>query len=661
MTMKNLMKKSNDINLLSTFPFCPSGGLKIFILLFLLLGSSAYAQLEEGPLPASTTPGTARAKSSARIQSHEPLSLPFWDDFSGVNTKINHAPDTNFWIHSNSVFITEGDGIFPPSINVGVFNGQDSLGSPYNPNEPTTNGFNDKLISQKIKMSEVPANERNTVYLSFFFQWKGNGETPDANDFLRVEFLNDQNTWVTIETIYGNGDFYDSVFYIKFIPVTGDQYFHDGFQFRLRSYGRASGPFDSWIVDYFYLNKGRDGTNTLFPDRAAASKISPLMGTYNSVPYKHFLVNKSLDSVRFDVINLRTPYVIPASISYSASAEFINYPPDPLNNPPVISAVPLVISNPVGDGVMLPGERNTAKLDNLPDVDDPSQFDPMADSVDVKLKMRVISGDDTDPAKGPFDPIDFSKNDTVTAFYNLRSYYAYDDGVAEYTAGLTQPGNRLAYRFEMVIDTATIYGVYVYFAYTGGSNTQTVDFYLYGDDNGKPSSIPIQSFLGRTISKNGENRFIYIRFGEPIFLSKPVFYFGWKEPTSGSVKVGLDKNNDTNENIFVYVNGEWSGNTNVHGSLMIRPSFGKGNGVITALPGEEKSFTLYPNPGSGIFFLPKHTQQVDVMDVTSKRTSVDMEDESDRKKISIQNPSSGIYIVRWSDRFGIHSSKLIVK
>lgn len=651
MTINNYFKNISIYTSASTI-----AGIGISILL-LFSTSLVSAQLEEGPVSQQHPQG--KSKSFSRTQSDAPLSLPFWDDFSGVNTKLTHAPDTSHWVNSTSVYITSGDGLYAPSVNVGVFNGLDSLGSPYSPNEPTTNGFNDKLISRKIKMSEVPVNERSTVYLSFFFEWKGNGEGPDANDFLRVEFLNDQGSWVTQENIYGDGNFYDSVFYMKFFPVTGPQFYHDDFQFRLRGYGRLSGPYDSWMVDYFYLNKGRDGSNTLFPDRAAASQISPLMGKYSGVPYKHFLVDRKLDSVRFDVINLRAPYLISASITYSASADFINYTGE---NTPVKNSVTLVASGNLGNGGEIPpGSRYTAKLSNLPDINDAAQFDPAADWVDVTLKMNVVSGDEMDPARGPFAPIDFRMNDTVSAKYFLRNYYSYDDGVAEYTAGLTQPGNRLAYRFEMLIDTATLYGVDVYFPYTGGTATQTLDFQLYSDDGGKPSSVPLQSFLGRTISKNGDNNFIPVDFGEPIFLSKRVFYFGWKEPTSGRVKVGLDKNNDTNEQIFVYLNGEWLNNTNVHGSLMIRPKFGKGTGVVTALPEEEAPFSMYPNPSAGIFFLPSHTQHVEVCDVTSKKIHITQDDEQERKKITIINPMPGIYIVRWTDKVGMHTRKLLVK
>jgi hypothetical protein len=625
----------------------------LFLLLTCLLQFSSLAQLVVGPLPATPS----RSNANARIQSDTPIDLPFWDDFSSVNTHLSHVPDTSFWVDSQSVFVGSGDGFNLPSINAGVLNGLDSLGSPYNPNEPTTNGFNDKLLSRKIRMTAVPVASRNTVYLSFFFQWKGNGEAPDDNDFLRVEFKDQTGAWVEMLTIYGDDEAYDdSTFYIQFIPVNETRFYHDDFQFRLRNYGRASGPFDTWIVDYFYLRSGRNGVNTYFPDRAAASQITPLIGPFTSVPYNHFLLSMQLDSIYFDVYNLRTPSPIPAATTYEVTGNFRNY----FNGSPTDHQV-ILVPDTIGingPGLMQPGERVRVQVANLPDVDDPLQFNPASDSVDVSLLAKVI-GDASDTIPVAFLPAYFTRNDTVSAHYYFRSYYAYDDGIAEYTAGLTQPGNRLAYRFDMLSDTATLYGVYVYFPYTGGSNTQTLDFFLYADDGGKPASIPLASFLSRTISKNGENRFFFIRFIEPIFLENPTFYFGWKEPTSARVKVGLDKNNDTNENIYVYLNGEWTNDTDVHGSLMIRPFFGKGTGVITGIETGNDA-RLYPNPNRGVFYLSANSTVVQVAYLDGRSASFVQQPETERVRVEVGNSTAGLYIVRWRMGRQMFTTKIAV-
>ena len=220
------------------------------------------AQLELGPAPQEPAP-VMKSRSNARTKSHEPVSLPFWEDFSSLKPGY---PDTAKWVNSTSVNISDGAGINPPSVNVAEFDGLDPGGTPYNVTETTLNGFTDTLTSVEIRMDEVLLAERNSVYLSFFYQWKGNGEPPDQNDFLQVEFKNDQDNWDIVSTIYGGEIDDPTIFNTALIQVSGDQFYHDAFQFRLRSYGRLSGRYDTWIVDYIYLNKGRSNSTPLsFP------------------------------------------------------------------------------------------------------------------------------------------------------------------------------------------------------------------------------------------------------------------------------------------------------------------------------------------------------------------------------------------------------------
>src|SRR5690606_40606198 len=72
--------------------------------LFTLPVIGTYAQLIEAPLPA---PENKRPDANARTHSTGPLRLPFWDDFSTVAPGY---PDT-LWIHSNSVYISNGIGL----------------------------------------------------------------------------------------------------------------------------------------------------------------------------------------------------------------------------------------------------------------------------------------------------------------------------------------------------------------------------------------------------------------------------------------------------------------------------------------------------------------------------------------------------------------------
>lgn len=623
------------------------------LLFFSLITHLAVAQLTEHPIPRKVQ--ISKSSNSGRIKSDVPVSLPFWDDFSGTTTGY---PDT-LWVNSQTTSISDGAGINSPSINVATFNGLDSVGNPYSPNEPTMNGLTDKLISRKIKMSEVPEAERSSVYLSFFYQWRGNGEAPDDNDYIRLEFKNNQGNWVAIQTITGGGDFDPDIFSSVNIPITDAQYYHDDFQFAIRSYGRMSGPYDTWMVDYIYLDKGRNNSQLSFPDRAASSAISKLFESQYAVPVKHFFFAKKLDSVEFDVQNLRGPTFGGASINYKATAKYYNYIGE---NPPTVYNETLINSRGVRgeSGAMLPYERVRVKLDTLPDPNNPLAFNPDADEIRIQLKMKVISNDSIDPELPAFLPIDFRVNDTISAWYTLKDYYAYDDGTAEYSAGLTQPGNRLAYRFDMLIDTATLQGFQIYFPYLGGPNSETLDFFVYGNDNGQPSSSPIYSALSRTVTKNGNNEFFTISI-EPLFISDTTFYIGYKEPVSSTLEIGLDKSNDTGDKMYVYIGNSWLQNTDVHGSLMIRPLFGKGTGdIVTGISGENKGASIYPNPNRGEFYIEDEVNQLDVIDIMGKPVSWEIESQDMIQKVTLTSPASGYYVVRWANKRGTYQRKIIV-
>lgn len=622
-------------------------------LLMVLAASSGSAQLVESPLPREGS--SIRPNDNLRTKSTGPVSLPFWDDFSSGPG----YPDT-LWINSYTVYISNGIGVDPPSINVATFDGLDSLGSPYNPNEPSATGFTDKLVSRPIKMSEVAPAERGSVYLSFYCQWRGNGESPDDTDYIRVEFKNDQGVWAEIRTIYGD-EFPDlTVFNSVLLQVSGDTYFHDDFQFRLRSYGRMSGPFDTWVVDYIYLNKGRNSTTPSFPDRTAASAMSSLFDRYYAVPLKHFFLDRKLDSVTFDVQNLRGSDFGGASINYRMNAKFYHYFGE---DPPVVYGKNLIKSRGVkgGSGVMLPNERVTVRLDTLPDTEDPLQFNPDADAIEIQLKMKLISSDSIDPERPSFLPLDFRVNDTLSASYTLRGYYAYDDGVAEYSVGLTQPGNRLAYRFDMLSDTATLAGFELYFPYLGGSNSQSVDLYIYGDDEGLPTQNPIYSILSRTITKNTRNEFLFIPLQPPLFIDDSVFYIGYREPVTSGIKVGLDKSSDTGDKMYVYTGSAWQQNTDIQGSLMIRPVFGGVADPVTGVPEEARIRELFPNPNKGVFYISGQVWQLEITDVAGKQIPWTLEQGDDEQKVTLLAPTPGMYLVVWLNGNGTYQRKVLVQ
>lgn len=641
----------------------------------MFLSFQAEGQLKIYPHPRQTghaQPISKQSSSSTRTKELIPKSLPFWDDFSftpvddTANALSNYPVDT-LWVNNYTIWINNGMGIQPPSINVATFDGLDSAFQAYS-DETLTNGLRDSLVSQAIKLGEpeVSVAERNNVYLSFFYQWQGNGEAPDPSDYLRVEFKNDAGTWETVMTILPKSSFIRTEFYDTLIKVDGDRFFHNTFQFRFKNYGRQSGPYDTWNIDYVYLNKNRNVSDTDFPDQAISTTLTSLFNKYVSIPYHHFLNTNSVTAPTFDVSNNLNEYT---DLTYLTEGTFRNYINDTFTDTFVgnLGINDTSAINIDGSGIIFPLEKRKVTLEYLPDATNNSQFDPTADSVRIKLKVKLFTGDTFDPKTNEYAndydlnyiPIDFRANDTINTYYYLKNYYAYDDGIAEYAAGLTQAGNRGAVLFEMLTDAVdTVVGIDFYAPDYGLASNLTVDFYVYKDEDGTPGDI-IYSIPSFSVQRKGLNTFQRIDIVEP-FLVEDRFYVGWKAPVGGSLKIGLDVSNDSGDKIFVNTNGTWVQNTDVSGSLMIRPVFGSAD-IITGIPGSEHDVGVFPNPASGQFYIRGNFDSLNIITLTGQTVPYKMEDQGLDKKILLDNVASGLYILKIQNANTLITEKIFIK
>ena len=143
------------------------------IIPILLVTHVSLAQLQVVPVQRADieSPVLKSQRLSARTKETPPLSLPFFDDFSKTYQQL--YADTGRWENSFSTWINDGMGIHPPTINVATFDGFDSAGLAYSPNEVLLTGYTDTLTSNPIDLSEAAVSiaERPTVYLSFLYQW----------------------------------------------------------------------------------------------------------------------------------------------------------------------------------------------------------------------------------------------------------------------------------------------------------------------------------------------------------------------------------------------------------------------------------------------------------------------------------------------------------
>jgi len=642
------------------------------ILVFLIVTHLSLAQFRVVPVP-RTDARTVLMKgvhSSGRTKQLEPLVLPFFDDFSKPYAML--YADTLRWDHSFSTWINDGMGIHPPTINVATFDGLDSSGLAYNPNEILLTGYTDTLTSKPIDLSEAQVSlaERSTVYLSFFYQWQGNVEAPDAKDFLQLDFKTAaEDGWESVMTIYPKSNPDPEVFYDTIIQVSGDQFFHDRFQFRLRSFGRMSGPFDTWHVDYVYLNKNRNINDLSFPDRALATQLGPLFGKYRAIPRNHFFSNTQLTPPTFEIQNMKNAE---ASINFRTEGFFSSTDLDNGNTTTYETVISKATPINITDNVIFANEHKTIRMDTLPDINDPLQFptDPGIDSTLIRLTIALQSKDDIPPeSQGDYTPnyvpIRFTTNDTLTADYVLSSYYAYDDGAAEYGAGLIEAGNQVAYEFE--IDTTfslkqdTLIGFDIYFPSYAITSNQTVDFYIYhkNDSLDLPGEIWL-NVPSRPLRKKGINQFQRIAFLPALLVNESKFYIGWKEPVAGNAVVGLDISNDTGDKIFVNTNGTWYQNEDVRGSLMLRPVFG--SGIIDSSVGieDEETYLVYPNPHHGVFYIGGQPRDLRIFSLTGQTIPYESSVEENRTEIRMGTDVPGLYLLRYRQGSAIRSQKVIL-
>jgi hypothetical protein len=623
------------------------------IALLLIAATSLEAQIKVFPI-LRKAPAAKQVLTSGRIQAAS-LTLPFFDDFSFTpvddpSDTTSNYPLSSLWQNSNSTWITSSTGINMPSINAAVMDGVDSVGNPYS-DQVLANGFRDELLSQPIDLSlaKVASGERGTVWLSFYYQCGGNGEQPDENDFLRVEFLDKDSTWLEMASIYPTAATSASVFYDTMIQVNEERFFHEAFQFRFRSFGRQSGPYDTWILDHIWLDKGRTLSINRYPnDIALASTISPLFGRYYAMPLASSKLKDNLFSnVQFDVQSLQDSI---ENRSYSLRATVRTYVDSILTK-----TYNEDLENDVDLGVF---DEFVRKRRETTSTIDPVEIDTTADWIDIDYKLWLIAN------VSAGEPPLFRINDTTTAHYNLRNYYAYDDGSAEYSLILTQPGNRLLYAFDIDTVERRFAGFDIYIPPFGVTESTRVDFIIHGHDeatNG-PGEV-LYTMSSMPIARSGMNefqRFTIPETDQDVLVKKKI-YIGWVAPVGITFHVGLDRSNDTADKVFAKTSGDWQTVDSFFGSIMMRPLFGRGIRIPSGVEEELVNVPLYPNPSRGEFFIDSRTEITSVVNIAGQSIAYESEFANDEKRITLAPTAPGLYLVKMKKGNRLFVRKLSIR
>ncbi|TAE69401.1 MAG: T9SS C-terminal target domain-containing protein [Bacteroidetes bacterium] len=576
---------------------------------------------------------------SNRLKTPPILTLPVFDDFSNYVGKA----DTTIWQPQQGTFINQNFGINPISVGVATFDGLNQNGQPYNFSNVVVEatGLADQLTSYVIDLSaNTPA---DSVYLSFYYQRSGRGEMPDVNDSLVVQFKRNDNTWVSVWKATGGAN--DNIFAGVSLALKNPNYFFAGFQFRIQAFGRLSGMYDAWNVDYVYLDKNRRNQNFRVEEITASKNFKGLLKRYTSIPIKHFwadIPNQLNSIVESSINNLSgTGFDV---ISYKCEVR------DTLNNNALLGT--LVNVTPF----ILGGTAQQVPM-TAPIV--PTIFPTTKTKLGLKTQFIINSGDNSTTIQG----VDLKRNDTIKSYNQISDFFAYDDGSAEYGAGINQRFGRVAVRFSLSEpDTLTDIKIHLT-KFEKDLSSQTFNLLIWrwiADGNQIKDSIlykvnvPIRYPTRRNqlLSVQDMKRTTIPNFWFPkIILPAGDFLIGWEQTSNDRLTVGLDFNNDASPYTWFNAGNQWLNwqpSDNEKGSLLIRPIFSKD--IPTAFEPENitKNWTIYPNPAQDFIHLSGELpEKIIIIDALGKTYfEKNIEKGFTFETIDVSTLKDGIYFVK---------------
>jgi len=605
----------------------------ISLVIFFVVCLQANAQLEIVPV-GRLSQETAILSTENKRTTATVLQLPFFDDFS---TTKGFSPDTARWLTGGGTFVNNTYSTSQPSVNMVVFDGLNSKGDPYSFENIQVASPTDTLTSRAIDLSRLsPA---DSLYLSFYVQPGGLVEMPDDTDTLLCQFLATDGRWRTIWKKYGSEPGTD--FSQVLLGIKDKTYFHSGFQFRFVSYGRLTGPFDVWLLDYILLDKNRRWNDTFEKDATVTIPLTSYLKRYTSMPAKQYLANPTGEiapSITAGIYNLH-------SVQNVLNYEFTTRNAGNGNL--------LFTSNGARAELIMSRERQFREIAN--------KTVPLSGQSGVRLKhhFKLITSDEQNP---PIQGVDLRRNDTLSSYTDLTDYFAYDDGSAEYGVRMNRRLGRVAVRY-VLNKPDTLAGVKICFVpFLNDINSQGFALHVYDNNQGLPGDLLYQQ-AGQVSFGDARDEFVYFPFNSGVAVSD-TFFIGWMQTSEVALAVGFDRNSLLGSNhVFSNISQDWYAETSLEGSLMIRPvTGGKPDDIITGNePVNKDLFTVFPNPSEGtIYWKSDKIIQVEVLDITGrylKRVNT----ENKIQHLTIDELQNGLYFVRVFDGQSYYTQKVLLR
>jgi hypothetical protein len=569
------------------------------------------------------------------------LELPFFDDFSTSSI----YPDSTKWLN-NQVYVNNHFPVFPPTYNVATFDVLNEFGLPYNNTiNKDRSASGDSLLSQPINLNDsagVAYTVADSIYLSFFIQANGYGYHLNSEDSIRLYFKAENGLWFNVWSKPGTdlGAFEQVI-----VKVDQDFYLHKGFQFLFTTFTRQVGNANHWHLDYVLLDKDRRFASAYYNDYAIQTFPTNLIGTYSSMPYRHYEVNPGsfeVDSTYVWVSNLNNAdknIEIQHTITYNnttlAQTQFFQNANNVLAQNNAERRLPAISFSSLG------GSEDKRTINHV-----------------VEIRERGVQND-------------FRENDRLETSLVFDDYYAYDDGTAERGFGFDQNANpsnlegEIAYGFDLQ-QADTLYAISTYFNQAvynvssrrfkyviwkelEGVNGATEDVILYRSED----QTPVYNLA------NDRRTFTAYYLDSTLFLEAGRYYIGWYQSSMFNLNVGWDmnfgnrrNNQSTNPNLYYKIFNAWSNSDLPEGTLMMRPHFGASRplhaGLEPIYKSQRNGVKVYPNPANNRVFF---SEEIELATLINQK-GLEIKSVQNGKQMELDDVSSGFYFIRMRTKEG---------
>lgn len=631
-----------------------------------ILMASLPVKAQERLLPLTNNPGLYNITEGAKLPvqkdaAHAYLTLPFWDDFSHPGP----YPDPARWA-DHYVFINQTYGVHPKTTGVATFDALDAQGQIYEHIRANNTPYAaDKLTSLPIRLDSIFTGEgrmlspADSVMISFYYQPQGKAGSPANQDSLVLEFLHPgyfdevlqqeiEPHWRSVWQARGESltSFTNDTFpYFRrvVIPIEDTAYFYEDFRFRFTNYvsypqsdpiPNYSGMRSVWNIDYVYLNHGRSSTQTNYYDIAFASAAQPLLRTYTSMPWMHYISNPQAhlrERFQLHMTNLdNRPY------NYTYRYFIQDEDRRVLRT---YSGGSWVIS-PFSEN----GYQNYAPHANPIVIQNPLPLNP-APARTFHVVHAISEGATGDR---------FTRNDTIVYTQAFSNYFAFDDGTAERINVLNGWDPVRAHRFVAEIPDELV-AVQVFFMPVLQGQQENA-FHLVVYSSLEPETIIYRSAQPLyTRLEGNRDAFSTYYLQEAVYVDGP-FYVGIQQPgyvssLEASIGIGQDMSMHTSPQLQINIGKGDGWETSVmEGALMLRAVLNQD--ITTDVAGtlkKDDGLIIYPNPAQGQWInlrlaqgqLPEsaNIQIFDIRGAAVYSGNVDT-------RIDISDLPAGIYVLR---------------